>query len=65
MRTIQSLIKKYKLFEDLIDMRGYALTNLDRDKEVCDEDKWLVVNFLRYNQDIHIKTINVGYGVSI
>lgn len=47
MRTIQSLIKKYKLFEDLIDMRGYALTSLDRDKEVCDEDKWLVVNIIK------------------
>ena len=64
MRTIQSLIKKYKLFEDLRDMRGYTLTIIDSDKEVCNEDKWLVVNFLKYNQEIHTKTINKGYGTS-
>lgn len=57
MRTIQSLINKYKLYDNLRDMRGYTLA-IDSDKEVCDEDKWLVVSFLRYNQDIHIKTVN-------
>lgn len=64
MRTIGSLIKKYKLYGDLRDMRGYTLTAIDSNKEVCDEDKWLVVNFLKYNQEIHTKTINKGYGTS-
>ena len=63
MRTIQSLIKKYKLYDNLRDMRGYTLA-IDSDKEVCNEDKWLVVNFLKYNQEIHTKTINKGYGTS-
>lgn len=63
MRTIQSLIDKYKLSQHIRDMRGYGV-QYDSDKEVCDEDKWLVLNFLRLNQEIHTKTVNEGYGTS-
>lgn len=61
MRTIQSLIQKYKLSQHIRDMRGYGV-QYDSNKEVCDEDKWLVLNFLRLNQEIHTKTVNKGYG---
>lgn len=61
MRTIQSLIQKYKLSQHIRDMRG-CVVQYDSDKEVRDEDKWLVLNFLRLNQEIHTKTINKGYG---
>ena len=63
MRTIQSLIQKYKLSQYIRDMRGYGV-QYDSDKEVRDEDKWLVLNFLRLNQEIHTKTVNEGYGTS-
>lgn len=63
MRTIQSLIKKYKLSSTIIDMKRNII-EFDKTKEVYDDDKWLVINFLRYNKDIHKKTLESGYGTS-
>lgn len=63
MRTIEGLATKYKLSTKLKDMRGSTI-DIDVSKEVCDGDKWLVVNFLRYNEGVHSKTINKGYGSS-
>lgn len=63
MRTIGSLIKKYKLSSELLDMKRNAI-EFDKTKEVCDEDKWLIVNFLKYNKIIHQKTLDSGYGTS-
>lgn len=63
MRTIGSLIKKYKLSSELLDMKRNAI-EFDKTKEVCDEDKWLIVNFLKYNKSIHQKTLDSGYGTS-
>lgn len=63
MRTIGSLIKKYKLSSELLDMKRNTI-EFDKTKEVCDEDKWLVVNFLKYNKSIHQKTLDSGYGTA-
>lgn len=63
MRTIGSLIKKYKLSSELLDMKRNVI-EFDKTKEVCDEDKWLIVNFLKYNKSIHQKTLDRDYGTS-